>query len=30
MSIPDPKSAPVARAQFNDLGPNAAAARARK
>jgi flagellar motor switch protein FliN/FliY len=25
MSIPDPKASPVARAQFNDLGPNAAA-----
>ncbi len=25
MSVPDPKAAPVARAQFNDLGPNAAA-----
>jgi flagellar motor switch protein FliN/FliY len=23
MSVPDPKSANVARAQFNDLGPNA-------
>ncbi len=26
MSTPNPKPAPVARAQFNDLGPNAAAA----
>lgn len=26
MSVPDPKTAAVARAQFNDLGPNAAAA----
>jgi flagellar motor switch protein FliN/FliY len=26
MSAPNPKPAPVARAQFNDLGPNAAAA----
>ncbi len=26
MSTPDPKNAPVARAQFGDLGPNAAAA----
>jgi flagellar motor switch protein FliN len=25
MSVPDPKASPVARAQFNDLGPNAAA-----
>ena len=25
MSVPDPKVAAVARAQFNDLGPNAAA-----
>ena len=25
MSVPDPKTAAVARAQFNDLGPNAAA-----
>jgi flagellar motor switch protein FliN/FliY len=25
MSTPNPKPAPVARAQFNDLGPNAAA-----
>jgi flagellar motor switch protein FliN/FliY len=24
MSVPDPKAAAVARAQFNDLGPNAA------
>ncbi len=24
MSVPDPKTAAVARAQFNDLGPNAA------
>jgi len=24
MSVPDPKAASVARAQFNDLGPNAA------
>lgn len=24
MSVPDPKASPVARAQFNDLGPNAA------
>ena len=26
MSVPDPKTAAVARAQFNDLGPNAAGA----
>ena len=26
MSVPDPKAAPVARAQFNDLGPKGAAA----
>jgi flagellar motor switch protein FliN/FliY len=26
MSVPDPKTAAVARAQFNDLGPSAAAA----
>jgi flagellar motor switch protein FliN/FliY len=26
MSVPDPKASPVARAQFNDLKPNAAAA----
>lgn len=26
MSVPDPKTAAVARAQFNDLGPNSAAA----
>jgi flagellar motor switch protein FliN/FliY len=26
MSVPDPKASPVARAQFNELGPNAAAA----
>lgn len=25
MSVPDPKAAPVARAQFNDLGPKGAA-----
>jgi flagellar motor switch protein FliN len=25
MSVPDPKASPVARAQFNDLGPNSAA-----
>ena len=25
MSVPDPKAGAVARAQFNDLGPNAAA-----
>ena len=25
MSVPDPKASPVTRAQFNDLGPNAAA-----
>jgi flagellar motor switch protein FliN/FliY len=25
MSVPDPKAAAVSRAQFNDLGPNAAA-----
>jgi flagellar motor switch protein FliN/FliY len=25
MSVPDPKASPVARAQFNDLGANAAA-----
>jgi len=24
MSVPDPKAAPVARAQFNELGPNVA------
>jgi flagellar motor switch protein FliN/FliY len=26
MSVPDPKASTVARAQFNELGPNAAAA----
>jgi flagellar motor switch protein FliN/FliY len=26
MSVPDPKTAAVARAQFNDLGPNSAGA----
>ncbi|HEY3851176.1 MAG TPA: flagellar motor switch protein FliN [Steroidobacteraceae bacterium] len=26
MSVPDPKASAVARAQFNDLGPNAAGA----
>jgi flagellar motor switch protein FliN/FliY len=25
MSVPDPKASPVARAKFNELGPNAAA-----
>ena len=30
MSPPDPKAAAVARAQFSDLGPNAAGAAARK